>query len=114
MPEPDEKGETASQGWEIGFGPPMIDILAFCNGMPRSVAKAEIGGAPNVSARRENNERGLAVISCIFNARAQDRLLTCPQEQLILLRFTPANNRAVFFAPANEACSLQIRQGFFP
>jgi hypothetical protein len=92
----------------------MIDILAFCNGMPRSVAKAEIRGALNVLARRENNEQGLAVISCIFNAQTQERLLTCPLERLILSCFTLAKRLNSIFSAANEACSLQIRQGFFP
>jgi hypothetical protein len=91
-----------------------IDILAYCNAMPRSVAKAESGGAPNILARRENNEQGLAGFPSNLGAELEDGLLTCHLERRILLPSTPAKRQTGILAAAYEACSIQICQGFFP
>src|SRR3984957_19901246 len=57
-PEADEEAETAFPGRGFGSGSLTIDILDFCNAMPRIVAKAPSGGSLNVLARRDNNEQG--------------------------------------------------------
>jgi hypothetical protein len=66
-----DEAEAASPGRGLDSGSLTIDILAFCNAMPRSVAKAESGGAPNVLARRENNEQGLAGFPCNLGAELE-------------------------------------------
>jgi hypothetical protein len=80
----DEEAEAISPERGLDFGSLTIDILAFGNAMPRSVAKVESGGAPNVLARRQNNEQGLAAFPCNLDVESRGGLLTCRWERRIL------------------------------